>query len=261
MKNKKHLLICTCTVVPRVNRGLRRNNSKTRLQDYLNSLTYLFFQVRKLKNFDILIIENSGNINSLKLELVKHKFYNEIRHRVIFVNGRLDKVSTVQGISAGEHRMLRDVSLLSVINDYKTIWKISGRINVRNLNKILIKSSGDLIANRYFGNGHVFDTRIFGMSKIVFKDFVKNIPVYSTKSARTTSSKAAYTSIELYLAQYSLRIENCGMLVNSLARLPVYVGTSASTGKKLNTFKSLLATRIANLIRRVVVKALIGIGP
>lgn len=215
----------------------------------------------KLNKIDIAIVENSNSIDILKKELLSSKSFRRHANRVFFVKGKLDRFSVEQGISAGEHRMLKDALYLLKRNNYQTIWKLSGRIRIRNLDKILLESSGDLIANRYFGNGHVFDTRIFGMSKIVFQDFINNIPIYTTKPTKIGSKQISYSSIELYLAKYSYDIENYGMSVNSLARIPLYWGFSASTGKKLNTFKSFLVTTLANLIRRIVVKGLIGIAP
>lgn len=261
MKLNKHLIICTCTVKPKVYKLLKRNDPTVRLQDYVMSLINLYVLLKDISNVDMVIVENSGSIDLIKQEMLKIEPSLLTQNKVSFIAGRIDKVSRFQGISAGEHLMLNDVLHNSNLYAYDYIWKLSGRLQVDNLLNIVLKADSDIVANRFFTTNHVFDSRLFGMSFRVFDDFARRIPIYTTQIGKLDAKTLKFTSIELYLAQYSLKIENCGLKVKGLAEIPIYRGTSASTGKKLDTPKSLFAIRISNLVRRIAIKSLIGIGP
>ncbi len=261
MKNntQRHLLILTCTVCPQVNSNLVRSNVDLRLKDYINSLARLqkFSQVI---NIDFLVVENSNSVQLVELGL---KEIGVNLENFTFFSCEQDSLSVTSGISAGEHGMLREVALSFPLIDYDVIWKLTGRLSVENLHKLISKSTGDFRANRFFSQDHTIDSRFFGMTTKVFKEFALNPPEYSEiqHGMDCFHNRGVFRAIEFYLAFYALKLESKGLSVRGLPCIPLYRGTSASTGKSLDGLQTRLKVKALNRFRRFFIKGLLGVGP
>ena len=213
--------------------------------------------------FSVIVVENSDSLKLLKSKIhISNKRLLESK-QVIFMPCSFDKLSLEQGISAGEHAMLKQVAQSKIIGNFDYIWKLTGRLSVGNLDKILINAKGDMVVNNFFTVSHVVDSRFFGMAQEVFKNFAINPPVYSTiiHPYNKIGLHKCFQSMEHYLALFATLIENSNKTVSRLPQIPLYRGISGSTGKKLNTVKSIVATRISNFFRKIIIKFLIGIAP
>ena len=242
--------------------NLVRNQVSLRLGDYSKSLTILINQAEKF-GFSVIVVENSNSLKLLKSKInVTHKRLLESK-QLIFMPCNLDKLSLKQGISSGEHAMLKQVAQSKIIDNFDYIWKLTGRLSIGNLNKILINANGDMVVNHFFTAGHVVDSRFFGMSREVFKNFAINPPIYSSiiHPFNEINLHKCFQSMEHYLALFATLVENSNKTVSRLPQIPLYRGISGSTGKKLNTVKSIIATRISNFFRKIFIKGLIGIAP
>jgi len=253
MKNEKHLLVLTATVIPQIQTGIFRNDPNQRLEDYATSISTLSHQLRK-KSVDIVVAENSGQIDRIK-ESVK-------KLDCRFIQCPTDLLSRNSGISGGEHEILRYVGNLLDLTEVDVIWKLTGRLSVKNISSILDESSGDLRANVFFRQHHSVDSRFFGMTPEVFRLFTKTKINYSERyEFDSKSSQQTYKSIEYYLAKFALEIESRGFIFHSLPYLPIYQGYSASTGKLLDSRSVRFKTKIANTLRPLIVKGLLGVNP
>ena len=257
--DERHLLILTCTVSPQVSSNLTRSNSELRLKDYVASLAKLQSLSEGLK-IDFLVVENSNSIELIKVGLSKMKVnLNDF----IFLSCERDALSATSGISAGEHNMLREVVTIVSLSQYEVVWKLTGRLHIENLGKLISKSSGNFRGNRFFSQDHTIDSRFFGMTTNVFKDFALNPPKYSENPQKTTSFKSSdsFRAIEFYLAFYTLVLETAGLSVRGLPGIPLYRGISASTGKRLDGIQTRLKVKVLNRFRQFFIKGLLGVGP
>lgn len=261
IKNKieRHLIILTCTVFPQVEQNLVRSNPLDRLNDYLKSIPKVISDTKDL-DASIVIVENSGSIELIRDGLSKRGIDTS---RIIFCPCKIDKLSSNSGISAGEHEMLKFVSSFLDFSNYDVVWKLTGRLNIDNLTKIILLSDGDLRVNRFFTPNHIIDSRFFGARQEVFKDFALNVPDYSEYLTSDHKWKYfnSFRAIEFYLVFFGLKIESMGMSVKSLPAIPVYRGISASTGKALDSFSTRLKVMSSNRIRHLLVKGLLGSSP
>jgi len=257
--NKRHLLILTCTVCPQVNSNLVRSNVEQRLEDYITSLARLQKFSRGI-NIDFLVVENSNSVELVELGL---KEIGVNLDDFTFFSCEQDSLSAISGKSAGEHGMLREVAISVPLINYDVIWKLTGRLSVENLHKLISKSTGDFRANRFFSQDHTIDSRFFGMTTNVFMEFALNPPEYSEiqHGIDDFHKTDVFRAIEFYLAFYALRLESKGLSVRGLPCIPLYRGISASTGKSLDGLQTRLKVKALNRFRRFFIKGLLGVGP
>lgn len=257
--DKRHLLILTCTVRPQVKSNLVRSNMEQRLLDYITSLANLQKFSRGIK-IDFLVVENSNSVELIHLGL---KEIGVKLDHFTFFSCEQDSLSAISGISAGEHGMLREVAALFPLINYDVIWKLTGRLSIENLGKLISKSTGEFRANRFFSQHHTFDSRFFGMTTNVFKEFALNPPKYSenTQGLDDVHTGDVFRAIEFYLSFYALRLESKGLIVRRLPGIPLYRGISASTGKSLDGLSTRLKVKVLNKFRRFFIKGLLGVGP
>ena len=256
---QRHLLILTCTVCPQVNSNLVRSEREQRLKDYITSLANLqkFSQGIKI---DFLVAENSNSVEFIQLGL---KEIGVNLDNFTFFSCEQDSLSAISGISAGEHGMLREVAASFPLINYDVIWKLTGRLSIENLDKLVSKSTGDFRANRFFSQDHTIDSRFFGMTTNVFKEFALNPPKYSEipQGKEEFHSGDVFRAIEFYLGFYALRLESKGLSVRGLPGIPLYRGISASTGKSLDGLQTRIKVKVLNRFRRFFIKGLLGVGP
>ena len=255
----RHLLILTCTVCPQVNSNLVRSDSEQRLKDYISSLANLQKFSRGIK-IDFLVAENSNSVKLIHLGL---KEIGVNLDNFTFLSCEKDSLSAISGISAGEHGMLREVAASVPLIDYDVIWKLTGRLSIENLSKLVSKSTGDFRANRFFSQDHTIDSRFFGMTTNVFKEFALNPPKYSEtpQGVGEIHTGDVFRAIEFYLAFYALRIESKGLNARGLPGIPLYRGISASTGKSLDGLSTRLKVKALNRVRKFLIKGLLGVSP
>ena len=256
---ERYLLILTCTVCPQVNSNLVRSNVEQRLNDYITNLANLQKYSRGIK-IDFLVAENSNSVELIHLGL--KEIGVELEHFTFFSCGQ-DSLSSISGISAGEHGMLREIAASVPLNNYDVIWKLTGRLSIENLRHLISNSTGDFRANRFFSQDHTVDSRFFGMTTDVFKEFALNPPEYleNTQGLDNIHTDDVFRAIEFYLAFYALRLESKGLSVRGLPAIPLYRGISASTGKSLDGLSTRLKIKALNRFRRLFIKGLLGVGP
>jgi hypothetical protein len=256
---EKHLIIMTATVIPQVKQGLIRNKPELRLHDYLDSIENIEKQIRNY-DIEILVVENSNSLDLIVAGLFDRKIdVSSIK----FLASPIDKRSPSQGISSGEHDMLREVEGIFDLANYDVIWKLTGRLGLDNLCSILSLSSGDFRANSFFGQHHSVDSRFFGMSREVFIKFAKSQPNYSDSGSDSPGKLfgSQFRSIEYFLAYFALKIETEGLVYKSLPFLPLYRGVSGSTGKALDSIRTRTITILLNRVRKILIKGLLGVNP
>jgi hypothetical protein len=255
----RHLLILTCTVNPQVSKNLVRSHKELRLNDYITSLARLQKSSQKAE-IDFLVAENSNSIDLIRSGL---NYAGVDLDNFTFLSCEKDSLSAASGISAGEHIMLREVAISIDLSKYDVIWKLTGRLYIENLGVLISRSTGDFRANRFFTHNHTIDSRFFGMTTNVFKEFALNPPKYSEITERNASDHPSdiFRAIEFYLAHYALRLESKGLSVRGLPGIPLYRGISASTGKSLDGLSTRLKVKVLNRFRRFFIKGLLGVGP
>lgn len=258
LNSERHLLILTCTVNPQVSANLVRTNPKRRLEDYVTSISKL---QKYSKNLDIhfIVAENSNSIGNIELGLKNRGI--DLK-KFTFISCPVDNLSKNSGISAGEHEILRQIATSTSVDSYEVVWKLTGRLSVENLGKLIACSSGDVRANRFFAQAHTIDSRFFGMSSKVFKEFALNPPIYSEnrKGISLIHSDRSFRAIEFYLAYFALMLESEGLSVRGLSGIPEYSGTSASSGKQLDGLKTRFKVKTLNKFRWFFIKGLLGVA-
>lgn len=257
--SQRHLLILTCTVNPQVSKNLVRSHKEQRLNDYMTS----FARLQKFSqgtDISFLVVENSNSIDLIKSGL---NYAGVNLANFIFLSCEKDSISADSGISAGEHEMLRKVAFSIDLTKYDVIWKLTGRLSIENLHNLISNSTGDFRANRFFSQDHTIDSRFFGMTTNVFKEFALNPPKYAEnrQGLDDVHTGDVFRAIEFYLSFYALRLESRGLSVRGLPGIPLYRGISASTGKSLDGLSTRLKVKVLNRFRRFFIKGLLGVGP
>jgi hypothetical protein len=246
-------------VRPQTDTNLVRSNMEQRLKDYITNLAKLQKIAQGIK-IDFLVVENSNSIELIYLGLKKIGVKLD---NFTFFSCEKDSLSAISGISAGEHGMLREVATSFPFISYDLIWKLTGRLSIENLAKLISKSNGDFRANRFFSQDHTIDSRFFGMTPIVFKEFALNPPKYSENAQESAIIQSGdfFRAIEFYLAFFALGLESKGLSVRGLPGIPLYRGISASTGRSLDGFQTRLKVKTLNRFRPFFIKGLLGVGP
>ena len=259
MSSISNLIILTATVKPQVRQGLRRTNPELRLMDYVVAVERTLKQVKRI-DAEVLLLENSDCIDLIAHTLSDRSVNSNKLH---FLSCPLDVSSESDGISSGEHSMLRYAATNFELLSYDFIWKLTGRLWIQNLEQIILKSSGDMRANTFFSQHHSCDSRFFGMKSEVFCRFAKTNPSYGKSGLfdydQATESK--YEAMEYFLAHFLLRAESAGYTFKSLNKIPMYRGVSGSTGKVLDNVWVRLKIALANKMRNLLRKGLLGVNP
>ena len=129
MSSISNLIILTATVKPQVRQGLRRTNPELRLMDYVVAVERTLKQVKRI-DAEVLLLENSDCI-----DLIAHKLSDRSvnSNKLHFLSCPFDVSSESDGISSGEHSMLRYAAINFDLLSYDFIWKLTGRLWIQNL--------------------------------------------------------------------------------------------------------------------------------
>ena len=251
------LLIFTATIAPpntSVGWPVKLIDRNLRLTHYLENLSLICDQFSE--QIKIIVVENSQRIHSIE---EKYAELGNAFHNISFIQAPQDNISSKYGIAAGEHSMLRHISSEVDLNRYDQIWKISGRIKILNLKRIVDKSSGDLIAMKHQGTSMKMDSRLFSMRKDLFVDFANQIPNYVSREGSQIRVPYTFRDMESYLGYFALKIE-CEKLgvVRSFSQIPVYRGVSGSTLKEYGNIQDRSRRRIANSLLPIIKKLMLG---
>jgi len=253
----KHLIILTCTVKTKMTEGMNRSDSEVRLNDYISAITK-WSNLSKELGFGILVAENSNSIEDLRRDLLLLNNPN-----LKFVQLKEDIRSHLQGNSAGEYQMLKEIVELGIIpREIGVIWKITGRLFVRNFNQILPTDSPDLIVNRFYNPKHIVDTRIIGFSQNKFDTLFSSNPIFiSENNVIPSGDQETYSSLEHLVTLNVLQSEFRGEIVKSMNKVPIFIGHSGTTNKEIDGKGSRFKKQVANYIRPMILKLLVGSTP
>jgi len=252
-----HLVILTCTVKTKMTKGMKRSESGVRLDDYTKAIIQWSNLSKKL-GFRILVVENSNSIRDLQSKLLFLENPN-----LEFVQLREDLRSHFEGNSAGEHQMLKEILDMGIISDdVDLIWKVTGRLYISNFSHLIPRDCPDLILNRFYNPVHLVDTRIIGFSqKIFYKIFSVDSKFVVDKNLANHENLDAHSSLEHLLTLEAVYAELRGDSVEGMRKVPIFKGYSATSNKLIDGFISSKKKKIANLIRPLIIKLLVGTIP
>ena len=251
------LILLTCTVKTKMTEGMKRSNIDVRRNDYIKAIT-AWSDLSKELGFRILVVENSNSIEDLhaNLKTLKNPW-------VEFVQLKEDMRSHHEGNSAGEYQMLKEVVELGIIPaEIGLIWKVTGRLFVRNFKQISPSDYPDLIVNRFYNPKHIVDTRIIGFSQTKFSSIFSSNPRFTPETKLNSNCKQkAYSSLEDLVSINVLHSEISGDVVRTMNKVPIFIGNSGTSDKAIDRTTSRLKKQLANSIRPLVVKLLVGSTP
>ena len=224
------VVILTATVKPQTSLNLKRDSESERLRDYEDAIK--FYLEKLTDKTDLIVVENSNSIMQLQDKI---KFNSRLR----LISAPLDSDSSFKGKSEGELAMLRFLSANGHLNEYEFCWKITGRLKVLNVNKIIESAEGYEIFVYRFKDGHSCDSRFFGMKTSIFQKFVNNPVKFDEITWNLkTIDQIEFRSLENYLAVFGARMHEAGFRIGCSEIAPRFKGYSASTGKQLDSKKS-----------------------
>lgn len=237
--------------------AMKRSDESVRLNDYIKAIKDWLSLSKKI-GFDIIVAENSNSINQIKKE-----FSGLENRNLTFIQTGEDQRSHLEGNSAGEFQMLKQISEYGIIPEKtQIIWKATGRLFVKNFGNIILDSQADLILNRFYEPRHLIDTRIIGFSKEQFVNIFSKNPIFTLNLDLNEENRSdKYCSLEEYITFESIRAEIRGKQVKSFKEVPIFEGFSATSNKEIDTKATRMKKRVANLIRPVVIKFLAGSTP
>lgn len=251
------LIILTCTVKTKMTEGMKRSDIDVRRNDYIKAITE-WSDLSKELGFRILVVENSNSIEDLyeNLKMLKNPW-------IKFVQLKEDMRSHHEGNSAGEYQMLKEVVELGIIPaEIVLVWKITGRLFIRNFKQILPSDYPDLIVNRFYNPKHIVDTRVIGFSRTKFASIFSSNPRFTSEmKLNSNCNQKVYSSLEDLVSINALHSEISGDVVRTMNKVPIFIGNSGTSDKPIDGTTSRLKKQLANSIRPLVVKLLVGSIP
>jgi len=258
------LVVFTCSAVTQVSENvLKRGGAQERIQDYLSALPPLLGVCARL-GLDTLIIENSGNLDLLKVAIESHfDSARALTAEIHYLEAPRDYRSAQEGISGGEFSMLLSAKDIICDGRYKYIWKIGGRNFIYNLERILRpKARADIFAERCFVPRHAVSSRVFGMSAEMWSLFLDEKVVFEPHwGSGRHYSQNTFQSMEHYLTSFITDREFSGASQLSLNELPIFAGMSGSGNKPLTSRSGKRNIILTRRFRRIAEKLLLGVSP
>ena len=243
----KSLVILTATIKPKLQTNLVRNNSQSRLNDYLKSIH--FYSNLTCNDVDFIVVENSKSI----IDIEKNFQYTK---NTKFIQAPEDKYSLAGGKSSGEFEMLKHLQKNGYFEEYDFIWKITGRLKVKNIDTLIAAQKMDIFVYR-FTEGHSCDSRIFGMRRDLFVKFLEgNVRFQENEFILRNALQNTFKSIENYLTVFIARENEVGRSVQMNWIAPFYSGYGASIGKKLDSRKAIFHYYSSRVFRKFAIKIL-----
>jgi len=237
--------------------GMKRSDIRVRLDDYSYAIGEWSALSKKL-GFRILVAENSKSIEDLRANLLHLENQN-----LGFVQVKEDMRSHHEGNSAGEYQMLKEILDTGVIpTDIEFIWKVTGRLFIRNFNQLTPTDCPDLIVNRFYNPIHIVDTRIIGFSQKKFETlFSRNPRFIADRNLIPNGEQSTYSSLEHFITLEALDSEFQGEIVKSMKKVPIFMGHSGTSNKVIDGSVSRRKKQLANFIRPLIIRLLVGSTP
>ena len=248
----RELIVLTCTIKPTSITRTKRLEPELRLADYTNSInSWLKFTSKR--KYDLLIIENSDSVDLLR------KFESNENFSIMPV--KKDTRSVNEGISGGEFEMLKLGLTDEILNKYEVIWKVTGRNYVSNAEKVLkFDYESNLMCERNVFPRHSCDSRVFGMKRDTWKEFLGLNPTFRNDK-QFNSAPHIFDSMEHLLTIFATNLEFSGGRQTALKNSPIIFGFSGSTNKEIMSRKRRILLRIQTPFRPIINRLLLGISP
>jgi hypothetical protein len=246
-------------VNPQTQPDLKIVDPSLRLTDYVNAITS-WSQATCESQDQIWVLENTNSISALESAFLETQLDCS---RVKFIQIPFDNQSQNHGKSAGEFEMLKYLSHKVIEGKFEYVIKITGRLFVKNFKQCLAKNPNvDFLCGRFYQPSHIVDSRFFCVTPHTYELIFGGEVSFSTrlKESRDLNEKT-FLSMEHYLTYCAFQLESLGFLVKSFPAVPLYIGQSASTGKKLDSPVINLKIRMSNSVRKVAIKFLTGYTP
>jgi hypothetical protein len=254
---KNQLVILTCTVRTKMTTGMKRFEEDVRREDYIKAIRAWSKLSEKL-GFRILVAENSNSLESLKSNLVSID-----NSKLEFVQTQEDQISHIEGNSAGEFKILKEILDMGLIPEYiDMVWKVTGRLYVRNFQEIVPPNKPDFVVNRFYSPSHLIDTRVIGFSKKSYQTFFSQDPKFtSANHSAPIQNRGTYSSFEHLATIEILHSEIGDGIVKTMTKVPIFTGYSATSNKQIDGTLSRFKKRVTNHFRPIIVKLLVGSTP
>jgi len=254
---KNHLVILTCTVKTKMTFGMKRSEQSVRLNDYTTSIR-AWSELSKKIGFKILVIENSDSLITLQSSLS-----NLDNPYLEFAQTTEDQRSHIEGNSAGEFQMLKEILDTKLIPaEIEFIWKVTGRLFIRNFRRLAPIEKSDFILNRLYNPIHLVDTRIICFSPKGFRSLFSQDPKFILDNTLMhNGEKGTYSSFEHFVTLEVLHSEFFGDAILSMKEVPIFMGHSGTSNKEIDGQLSRIKKLFANFFRPLIVKLLVGSTP
>jgi len=246
---KLDLVVLTCTVVPQLTNSVKRFDPDKRLSDYLISIER-WAELCVKGALDVLVVENSDSMSDLQRHLSSRS-----RENVQFRTVATPNLSESEGVSKGEFSMLKD-SLIEYLDNYDFIWKCSGRNFPINYNRLLFKAEADVVAERFTKPYFSADSRFFGMTSDLWREFTLINPGFSRYEEHYSSDK--FSSMEHLLTRFVTDLGFRGKVITSFPEIPIFKEKSGSLDKQIMSRKRVISLKALNRIRKILRKMSLG---
>lgn len=214
--SKEPVLLMTATVFPQENRYIRITNPNHRLKQYIESLKFYIIHSNIKK---IVLCDNSGYMfQKNKLIRLAKKYSKEIE--ILSFYGNKEKIKKY-GKGYGEGEIIKYALANSrILKNANYFIKVTGRIRIININKILQKIDlKKIYINKNHGIQKAMDTIIYCVPKKTYTYFFENSYQY------VYDNKGIYIEHIFYKVIYDNKIK-----VYNLPYFPKIDGLSGSTG-------------------------------
>lgn len=219
-KNRTYSLIITGCIAPPLNiQNLQIRDIDQRLNEYKESISWALCDTPFQR---VIFCDNSGydlsTLGGYKDIAIKKKKELEI----LSFKGDSEKVS-LQGKGYGEGEIIKYVLENSILmSKCDCFYKLTGRLKISNIKKILDKSANDIYFNLNYPYHDMFDTRFYKISVDYYKKYFLN--VYEKVNDANTN----------WLERVFFNTARDNKLLGKIKcyPYPVFVGNSGSTGLK-----------------------------
>lgn len=256
-------LIMTATIQPPLNAPeLQRCDPELRLEDYLKSLDF-YLDIDKKYIDKIIFAENSGSDLSRLKQLVQKKANKQVEF-ISFVS----QCDPLLGKGYSELNILDKATTESELimeNDF--IWKVTGRLRVINLEKIIANAPANydcycdlrnlpvhflkLVKDGWVWNGFRWmDTRIFSCSVKGYKKYILNKNEQMTKPYNHPLGNSYM--IENFLFEIFYQAYKDGdNIVPRFKVQPIIEGVRGQSNRSYQTFQDICKMNLRRVSRKV----------
>ena len=224
IEKKKKVLLITASILPQEKRFLKLKEPKQRLKQYLDSLRFYIVQTNITK---IVLCDNSGYEFPIENMLALARKYGKKLEIIQFI-GNKEKIA-VNGKGYGEGEIIEYALQHSrLLREAKYFIKITGRIKVTNIDKIIEKMDiTKVYMNKVIRNFRrpkketKIDTILYGIPK----------EIYATTLADAYMSVCDKRGIYLEHVFYDRIVQN-KLVIYNIPQFPIINGVSGSLGNR-----------------------------